>query len=291
MRDIRVSAEVVALIGTESLRELEKDAFSSYECAECGLEGLTTDATSVVVHRYRSTAMVQLAHARCTQPKIVEFDADAPPSTGPERGGADMRAMTLVLSYPEEPAVRPLLLLEHRVEAARLTSGGERISVTMATVLSHGLALMSADGEMPDLAAGWQLLRPDRTSALLLVPDGAVAYQGGCDQSDEWARLVDAVGACIVLVGTIGLYAASDEDLTVSRVHQMLDEAAQAGCWPAVLSPARAPNSSAQLRARRRRSWPAGSAGSGAPGSHERRWPCMGSSRPVRQPRALGRNR
>ena len=229
MRDIRVSAEVVALIGTESLRELEKDAFSSYECAECGSEGLTTDATSVVVHRYRSTAMVLLAHARCTEPKIVEFDADAPPSTGPEGDGADMRAMTLVLSYPEEPAVRPLLLLEQRVEAATLTPGGERISVTMAAVLSHGLALMRADGEMPDLAAGWQLLRPDRTSALLLVPDGAVAYQGGCDQPDEWVRLVDAGGACIVLVGTIGLYAASDEELTVSRVHQMLDEAARAG--------------------------------------------------------------
>ena len=60
MRDIRASAEVVALIGTESLRELEKDAFRSYECAECGSSGLTTDATSVVVHRYRGTAMVRL---------------------------------------------------------------------------------------------------------------------------------------------------------------------------------------------------------------------------------------
>ena len=91
MRDIRASAEVVALIGTESLRELEKDAFRSYECAECGSSGLTTDATSVVVHRYRGTAMVRLAHARCTQPKIVEFDADAPPRTRPEGDRADMR--------------------------------------------------------------------------------------------------------------------------------------------------------------------------------------------------------
>ena len=48
MRDIRASAEVIALIGTESLRELEKDAFRSYDCAECGSFGLTTDATSVV---------------------------------------------------------------------------------------------------------------------------------------------------------------------------------------------------------------------------------------------------
>jgi hypothetical protein len=288
MRDIRVSAEVIALIGTESLRELEKDAYNSYECAECGSEGLTTEATSVVVHRYQSTAMVLLAHARCTQPKIVEFDADAPPGTGPE---GDMRAMTLVLSYPEEPAVRPLLLLEYRVEAATLTPGGERISLTMAAMLSHGLALMSADGEMLDLAAGWQLLRPDRTSALLLVPDGAVAYQGGCDQPDEWA-------AWSTRSGHVSSWSArsactrhptrNSRSAACTRCSMRRPRPAR---WPAALSPARAPKSSARLRARRRRSWPVRSAGSGAPRSHERRWPRMGFSRPVRQPGALGRNR
>jgi hypothetical protein len=46
--------------------------------------------------------MVRLAHARCTQPKIVEFDADAPPGTRPEEAGR-ICAMTLVLSYPEGP--------------------------------------------------------------------------------------------------------------------------------------------------------------------------------------------
>jgi hypothetical protein len=229
MRDIRASAEVVALIGTESLRELEKDAFRSYDCSECGSPGLTSDPASVVVHRYRRTAMVKLAHARCTPSKIVEFDADAPPGIGPEGDGSDMRAMTLVLSYPVEPRVRPLLLLEHRVETARFTPGGERINVTMAAMLSRGLALVGAGDEMPDLAEGWQLLRPDRSSALLLVPEGEVAYRGGCDQPDEWARLVDAAGACIVLVGTIGLYAIPDDELTAARVHRMLDEAARAG--------------------------------------------------------------
>jgi hypothetical protein len=263
MRDIRASAEVIALIGTESLRELEKDAFRSYECAECGSSGLTTDATSVVVHRYRDTALVKLAHARCSRPKVVGFDADASPTARPQGDGADMRAMTLVLSYPEEPTVRPLLLLEHRVEAARLTPGGERISVTMAAVLRRGLALMSTDGEMPDLAEGWELLRPDRASALLLVPGGEVAYDGGCDQPDEWARLVDAVGACVVLVGTIGLYAISGEELTISRMHHMLNEAAQAGslagglvaCPHGQLSGSAPGPSPAELASKIRRFW------------------------------------
>jgi hypothetical protein len=229
MRDIRASAEVEALIGTESLRELEKDAFSSYDCSECGMPGTTTDPTSVVVHRYRSTAIVRLAHARCTDSKIAEFDAEVPPGLGLDHDLADMRAMTLVLDYPGESTMRPLLLLERRIEAARLTAGGERINVTLATVLGHGLALMSTGGQLPDLAEGWRLLRPDRSSGLLLGPGGEVVYRGGCAQPGEWVRLVDAVGACVVLIGTIGLYAVPGEELTTSRVHQMLDEAARAG--------------------------------------------------------------
>jgi hypothetical protein len=60
-----------------------------------------------------------------------------------------MRAMTLVLSFPVEPRVRPLLLLEHRVETARFTPGGERINVTMAAMLSRGLALVGAGKPRP----------------------------------------------------------------------------------------------------------------------------------------------
>ena len=273
MRDVRASAEVVALIGTESLRELEKDAFSSYECTECGSSGLTTDATSVVVHRYRGTAMVKLAHARCTQSKIVEFDADPPPGIGPEGDGADMRVMTLVLSYPEEPRVRPLLLLEHRVEAARLTPGGERISVTMAAVLSRGLALMSADGEMPGLAAGWQLLRPDRTSALLLVPGGEVAYQAVAinpTSGPAWSTRSGHASSWSARSACTRYPTRNSRSAVCTRCSMRRLRPAH---LPAVSSPARRPNSPAQVRTRHRRSWPARSATSGAPRSRERRWP------------------
>jgi hypothetical protein len=121
MHDIRASVEVQALVGFEILRELERDAFRSYECPVCRSSGLTTEPTSVVVHRFRRTVMARLAHAWCTDSRIVEFDAETPPGIGPEGAGADMRAMTLVLDYPGEPRVRPLLLLEHRVEMARFT--------------------------------------------------------------------------------------------------------------------------------------------------------------------------
>lgn len=171
------------------------------------------------------------------------------------------------------------------VEAATLTPGGERISVTMAAVLSHGLALMSADGEMPDLAAGWQLLRPDRMSALLLVPDGAVAYQGGCDQPDEWAAWSTRSGHASSWSARSGCTRHPTRNSRSACTRCSMTRPGPAR-WPAVLSPVRAPNSSAQLRARRRQSWPAGSAGSGARQEPLRRSPpAAAAAPPGRRPR------
>ena len=230
MPDIRASAEVQQLIGAENLQKLSTEAYSSYDCVRCRQAGRTAYPTSVVVYLYRqSTAAVELAHAWCAKSEIIDVDADPPPGIGLDPGRADMRAMTLVLEYPDEPEMRPLLLLEHRTEAARSTSGGERISLTMATLLRRGLALMTSGRQLPKLAEGWRLYRPDQSSARLLEPKGEVVYSGGCAQPGAWGRLVDSAGACVVLVGTIGLYAVPDEEVTEDRIHQMLDEAAHAG--------------------------------------------------------------
>jgi hypothetical protein len=229
MPDIRASAEVRALIGTESLRDLERDAFRSYDCAECGKPGTTAEPTSVLVLRYPAKAIVTLAHAHCAESAILEFDSDAPLGDGPGGDWADMRARALVLPYPDEPTARPLLLLEHRVETARFTPGGERINMTLTDVLTHGLTLIRSGDSRPALVPGWRLLRPDRASAVLFVQDGGVAYRGDCVQPDDWTHLVDAAGACVVLVGTIGLYAVPAGELEPARVHQMLDDAARVG--------------------------------------------------------------
>ena len=49
MRDIRASAEVKELVGLETLRELEGDAFECYDGWRCGGPGRTTDPVTVVV--------------------------------------------------------------------------------------------------------------------------------------------------------------------------------------------------------------------------------------------------
>jgi hypothetical protein len=225
MPDIRASAEVRRLIGAETLGRLEAGAFSSYRCVKCGKFSRTAQPTTVVVLRYRGAkAEVELAHADCADSEIVEVDADPP-----DRSRADMGMVTLALGYQDKPTMRPLLVLEPRTETIGPTQGEERVTVPVAALLRYGLTLMTSGSQLPDLAEDWQLHRPDQSSARLVETRGSVVYSGPCDQPDGWARLVDSVGACVVLIGTIGLYAAPDGELTEDRIRQMLGEAAHVG--------------------------------------------------------------
>src|SRR5262249_20782781 len=98
MRDIRASVEVRALIGASRLRELQGKASTRYECWQCGSQGRTTDATSVIVVGHRAFRVVMLAHADCAESHIIEAGRDrgrggpgapgAPPHPRNKGGGA-----------------------------------------------------------------------------------------------------------------------------------------------------------------------------------------------------------
>jgi len=75
MRDIRATAEVRALIGTEKLRELQEDARERYECWPCGRPSQATEPMSVLVLAYRVFRVVKLAPAACADPQIIEVGA------------------------------------------------------------------------------------------------------------------------------------------------------------------------------------------------------------------------
>src|SRR5262249_28655956 len=98
MRDIRASVEVRALIGASRLRELQGKASTRYECWQCGSQGRTTDATSVIVVGHRAFRVVMLAHADCGKSHIIGVGAEmrrggtgapaAPPHLRHQVGGA-----------------------------------------------------------------------------------------------------------------------------------------------------------------------------------------------------------
>ena len=104
MRDIRASAEVLALIGAEKLRELHGDAFIPYRCWQCGRGGRSTEPTSVVVLGYRVFRAVRLTHAACANSQIISVNVagwavdgnchTATPPASPRNSGYSTRAPT-----------------------------------------------------------------------------------------------------------------------------------------------------------------------------------------------------
>jgi hypothetical protein len=66
-------------------------------------------------------------------------------------------------------------------------------------------------------------------TASVLTPGGVSVYDGPCSVWEDWLDVAGEVGGCVVLVGTVGLYAVSDEEMTALRFQQLLDRAARDG--------------------------------------------------------------
>jgi hypothetical protein len=210
------------------LRELEGEAFARYDCWRCGGRGHTAQPTSVIVLGYRATAVVKLAHAGCAASQIIAFDADRP-SALEAAGFADMHSKAALLEYASPPRYRSLLVLEPRVEMAETGPGGERVNLLISGMLEAGLTLMRTGGQMPGPAKGWRLDLSGRESAQLANARGGTVFEGQCELPGDWLEVAGEVGGCVVLIGTVGLYALSDQDMSVGRFHQMLNTAARAG--------------------------------------------------------------
>jgi hypothetical protein len=179
MRDIRASVEVKELVGLETLRELEGDAFEHYDCWRCGGPGRTTDPTTVVVLSYQSTRIVKFAHARCAESQVVDLPADRPADLE-AFGLSDMISKAAVLEYATAPRWRAVLVLEPRVEVAGIQPGGERTNLWISGLIEAGLTFMRTGGQLPDPAPGWQLRLAAGESACLTRPDGQILYEGSC---------------------------------------------------------------------------------------------------------------
>ena len=115
------------------------------------------------------------------------------------------QAQSALLEYATAPRFRSLLVLEPRVEISEAGPGGYRVNLWISGLLEAGLTFMRTGGQMPD------------------------RYDGGCTQPGDWLEVVSEVGGCIVLIGTVGLYAVADDDMTTGRFRQMINQAARAG--------------------------------------------------------------
>jgi hypothetical protein len=223
---LQASAAVEALLGREALDRLRGEVFRRYDCWRCGQAGSTeAEPATVIVERYRSGGpKVLFAHARCTDSQVVDVDAESP---DPE-AFTGMRSKIAVLEYAAAPRVRPLLILEPHTELMEPTAGGEQINLWMSELLDKGFTMMRTGGQFPGPAEGWLLqLGPD--VGRLLAPDDTVVYEGPVTQPEPWLDLVQQADICVVLIGTIGLYAYGDDEMTTIDLLRLLNRAARSG--------------------------------------------------------------
>jgi hypothetical protein len=227
MRDIEASPEVAVIVGEEDLVRLRTGAaFARYTCWACGRPGLAdTQPASVVVELGEQAARVSLAHARCAPSQVVELRGVAVPAVTGD-SDEDMAAKAAVFPYPG--GSQAVLILEPRVEIAAHSPGGERIDVLLTGLLGMGLSLVYAVGDLPGPAPGWQLDLPGRRQVRVSAADGSVVYAGSCGQPRRWRQQIAVTGRCVVLTGTIGLFACPGRG-DPARLVGMVEAAARAG--------------------------------------------------------------
>lgn len=155
---------------------------------------------------------------------VVEVDAAAPDAA--RFGG--MLSKSAVLEFATEPRVRPMLILEPKTELSEPTAGGEPVNLLVARLLDQGFTLLRTAGHLPAPADGW-LLEVTAAAGRLLAPDDTIAYEGPVTQPGPWLHLVRRAHACVVLAGTIGLYAHTNDEMPTADLRRLLNRAAQAG--------------------------------------------------------------
>jgi hypothetical protein len=226
VRDIRISADVEALLGSAAILRLHR-VFASYDCCLCGMPGCTDEnATAVVVTRYQSRiSHIQLVHAWCADSQIVEADSESPKELS---GEMDSIAVAAVLSFSSAPMMRPLLLIEPQADATTMTESGKQINLFCSYMLDAGLTRVRTAEELPGRAEGWELHLHGSEVAALRSAD-AIVYEGGFGQPEFWRKLVLSTCICVVLLGQIGLYPVQGDEMTFARLTSMIDSAARAG--------------------------------------------------------------
>jgi hypothetical protein len=124
--------------------------------------------------------------------------------------------------------VRPLLILERKTELSEATAGGAEMSPLLSGSLDRGFTMLRTAGQLPGLADGW-LLEFTTRAGRLLAADDSVVYEGPLSLPAACVDLVRRSQACVVLAGTIGLYAHAEDELTVADLRRLLNAAVWTG--------------------------------------------------------------
>ena len=253
MRDIQVSAEVAALIGTETLDQLRHSPeYSTFTCWHCGVRAdANSEPASVIAEEQEGAARTALAHAECSPSQVVSTGAAALAALPELKAGATAAGVdgaahwrTMLADLPVPDGFLPLLILDLRPGMAVRGGPDEDVTRAISALRNSGLTpittisqqLADAVDDQPgdpgpwDIppAAGWRFELSGRRIQRLTAPDGSLIWGQDRDQPGRWRMLITRTGRCVVLIGAIGLYPES-ADRPFTWLTTLLKQAADAG--------------------------------------------------------------
>ncbi|MCW2937819.1 MAG: hypothetical protein JWN00_804 [Actinomycetia bacterium] len=226
-RDIRISDEVLEVVGTQRAQALRTEPLrfpddpGNYECVECKRPGdADTEPTSVVVYRYTKLINIVFAHASCA------------PSTVTHCGDLDMRGImgthvtALQLTGEGEEEDKAALVVEPIFPVVSLE---RETNLHVQAWLRAGLHLVTSLEEPPPHAAGWRAVflpgdDAEQTKVTILALTGSpngpetIADNAAIRVPADWAEIVRADGRVTLYGGLTSIRRLGDRSpINVAR--------------------------------------------------------------------------
>lgn len=235
MTDIRMSADVRAVLGPDGVAQAGAVTLANAVCVGCETRIDPDEPANVVVRIGGRVAHVRYAHARCHASAVVRIpEARTPRTTAAPTAPDEGVPMLMTASSVEHGrAVLPTLFAEIGAPVfLRTGTGSELMDVLASRVLARGFSPVGRMRQAPPRADQW--LAAYTTPGLnnvseltVMEPDGTIFYTGPIHPPAQWIAGVEQYGWSVMYVGKAGIGdVPADDQRTKTR---LMREAAAAG--------------------------------------------------------------
>lgn len=198
--DIRMSAPVRQLLGSEMERKVLDAPLDQARCPVCGLPVPPAGPVNVVIGVSALLRRITFAHPGCAPSALMREDLD-PKDVLPDEVSMNMEALLIAHGGVE----LPVLAAERPLDAYQPTAGGELTNLLVATLLNEGMALIPRLREAPRLMLDWAATltpRPPGPDHLLIESaPGRLFYDGDLPVVAGWWDAVERYGWCVLYSG------------------------------------------------------------------------------------------
>lgn len=220
MRSVAVHPEVEHLVGTENIRLLvQRPTSPVYRCPICRCPGTSDEAASAVVLRSPTgRPYLRLAHAACSESRVIDVDAET--ADGQERTVEDSPMLAVTVYVPHASGNRRLLLMEPSARISTTTQVGDRVDGYLQVLSRLGLAPVRTVGQLPPVTPGWRAYLPDARTGRIVAGQATTTetmFDGPLNQPEPWRLAALAFRSVILFSGTIGFGENRDDGVALLR--------------------------------------------------------------------------